>query len=310
MLQVIVLGSAAGGGFPQWNCNCALCRRARAGDPKVRRRTQSSLAVSSGDGKWFLLNASPDLRKQIDDNPDLHPDPEVTRHSPIMGAVLTNADVDHIAGLLNLRESQPLAVYATPRVHAVLDRNTVYRVLNPAYVDRRPLELERRTELAGKDGIVNGLAIEPFSVPGKIALYLEDPSLDNLGSAAEDTIALKVTERATGKSFFYVPACASMPPDLAERLSGADLVFFDGTVWKDDEMIATRTGKKTGGRMGHMHLAGKDGSVAAFAGLGVKRKVFIHINNTNPVLAEDFPERAFVEAAGWEVGYDGMRVTL
>jgi pyrroloquinoline quinone biosynthesis protein B len=310
MLQVLVLGSAAGGGFPQWNCNCTLCRRARAGDPKVKRRTQSSLAVSSGDGKWFLLNASPDLRKQIDENADLHPDEKHTRHSPIAGAVLTNADVDHIAGLLNLRESQPLAVYATRRVHAVLDRNSVYGVLNPAYVERRTLDLERRTELAGKDGVVNGIAVEPFAVPGKIALYLEDTSRANMGSTPEDTIALKVTERAGGKSFYYVPACASMPPELAKRLSGADLVFFDGTVWQDDEMIATRTGKKTGGRMGHMHLSGDDGSVAAFASLGVKRKVYVHINNTNPVLAEDSAERRFVESAGWEVGYDGMKVTL
>ncbi len=310
MLQVIVLGSAAGGGFPQWNCNCTLCKRARAGDPKVKRRTQSSLAVSSGDGKWFLLNASPDLRKQIDDNADLHPDSASTRHSPIAGAVLTNADVDHIAGLLNLRESQPLAVYATRRVHAVLDRNSVYGVLNPAYVDRRPLDLDQRTDLASKDGVINGIAVEPFAVPGKVALYLEDPSQANMGSTAEDTIALKVTERASGRSFFYVPACASMPPALARRLTGADLVFFDGTVWKDDEMLATRTGKKTGGRMGHMHLSGDDGSVAAFEDLGVKRKVFVHINNTNPVLAEDSAERRFVEAAGWEVGYDGMKVTL
>jgi pyrroloquinoline quinone biosynthesis protein B len=310
MLHVIVLGSAAGGGFPQWNCNCTLCRRARAGDPKVKRRTQSSLAVSSGDGKWFLLNASPDLRQQIDATSDLHPDPASTRHSPIVGAVLTNADVDHIAGLLNLRESQPLAVYATRRVHAVLDRNSVYGVLNPTYVDRRTLDLDRRTDLAGKDGVINGIAVEPFAVPGKVALYLEDTSKANMGSTAEDTIALRITERATGRSFFYVPACAAMPPDLAQKLKGADLVFFDGTVWHDDEMIATRTGKKTGGRMGHMHVSGDDGSVAAFAALGVKRKVFVHINNTNPVLAEDSAERRFVESAGWEVGYDGMRVTL
>ncbi len=309
-MQVLVLGSAAGGGFPQWNCNCALCRRARAGDPKVKRRTQSSLAISSGDGKWFLLNASPDLRKQIDDNPELHPDATKTRHSPIAGAVLTNADVDHIAGLLNLRESQPLSVYATRRVHNVLDRNSVYGVLNPAYVARRQLDLDARTDLAGQDGVINGIAVEPFAVPGKIALYLEDHSKADMGSTAEDTIALKVTERAGGKSFFYIPACASMPADLSARLRGADLVFFDGTVWNDDEMIATQTGKKTGNRMGHMHLAGEDGSVAAFAKLGVRRKIFVHINNTNPVLAEDSAERATVEKAGWEVGHDGMKVTL
>ena len=310
MLQVLVLGSAAGGGFPQWNCNCSLCARARAGDPAVMARTQSSLAISSGDGKWFLLNASPDLRKQIDDNSLLHPDPRSTRNSPIAGAVLTNADVDHIAGLLNLRESQPLSIYATARVHDVLARNPVYGVLNPKYVARREIKVEQRTDLAGFDGVINGLAIEAFPVPGKVALYLEDSSKADLGSRPEDTIALKVTERTTGRSFFYIPGCAALPIELAKRLRGADLVFFDGTVWEDDEMIAAKAGAKTGARMGHMHMAGDDGSVAAFAKLGVARKIFVHINNTNPVLAEDSPERALVEGAGWEVGYDGMRVTL
>lgn len=309
MLHVLVLGSAAGGGFPQWNCNCTLCRRARSGDPKVRPRTQSSLAVSSGDGKWFLLNASPDLRQQIDATASLQPQ-HGRRHSPIAGAVLTNADIDHIAGLLNLRESQPLAVYATRRVHAVLRANSVYNVLNPEYVERRELALDARTDLAGKDGAINGLLVEPFAVPGKVALYLEDASAKNLGSQPEDTVALRVTERASGKSFFYIPGCAELPAALADRLRGADLVFFDGTVWNDDEMIANQTGTKTGARMGHMHLAGTDGSIAAFAGLGVKRKVFVHINNTNPVLAEDSAERAMAEAAGWEVGFDGMEVVL
>lgn len=158
-MQVIVLGSAAGGGFPQWNCNCALCRRARTGDPAVRPCTQSSLAISSGDGRWFLLNASPDLRKQIDDNAALHPGPRGTRNSPIAGAVLTNADVDHIAGLLNLRESQPLSVYATARVHAVLGKNSVFGVLNPASVARREVRLRERTDLAGFDGVVNGISV-------------------------------------------------------------------------------------------------------------------------------------------------------
>ena len=309
MLQVLVLGSAAGGGFPQWNCNCSLCRRARSGDPDVRPRTQSSLAVGAGDGRWFLLNASPDLRKQIDDTPELHP-ADGRRHSPIAGVVLTNADVDHIAGLLNLRESQPLAIYATARVHEVLKSNTVYDVLNPAYVERRPLVLGEETRLAGRDGGPGGIAVEAFAVPGKVALYLEDPNAENFGSSAEDTVALKVADVATGRSFFYIPGCAAMPSDLADRLRGAPLVFFDGTVWQDDEMRATGTGVKTGRRMGHMHMHGTGGSVQAFADLDVARKIFIHINNTNSALADNSEERAFVERAGWEVGFDGMRVTL
>ena len=309
MLRILVLGSAAGGGFPQWNCNCQLCSRARSGDPKVRSRTQSSLAVGSGDGNWFLLNASPDLRKQIDDTPELHPSVG-RRHSPIAGVVLTNADVDHIAGLLNLRESQPLAVYATARVHAVLRQNSVYNVLNPDHVERRAFMLGEETQLADRSGRETGIAVEAFPVPGKIALFLEDPGAENFGSVAEDTVALKVTDAATKQHFFYVPGCASMPPELADRLRGAPLVFFDGTVWQDDEMQATGTGAKTGGRMGHMHMSGDSGSVAAFVDLDVARKIFIHINNTNMALADDSDERAMLQRAGWEVGFDGMRVTL
>ena len=309
MIDILILGSAAGGGFPQWNCNCDLCRRAREGDPAVHQRTQSSLAISSGDGNWFLLNASPDLRKQINDNPALHPKTG-HRHSPIAGVVLTNADVDHIAGLLNLRESQPLSVYATPRVHAVLGGNSVFGVLNPAFVERRDLALGVTTSLANKDGVANGITVEPFAVPGKVALYLEDPNAENFGSVAEDTVALRITDTSTGKFFFYVPGCASMPPELAETLRGAALVFFDGTVWEDEEMISTQTGVKTGSRMGHMHLHGDDGTIAAFAGLDVTRKIFVHINNTNPVLDDDSPERKQAEGAGWEIGFDGMGVTL
>lgn len=309
MLHVLVLGSGAGGGLPQWNCNCDLCRRARAGDPAVPSRTQSSLAVSTGDGSWFLLNASPDLRKQINDNPELHP-AAGPRNSPIAGAVLTNADVDHIAGLLNLRESQLLAVYATPRVHSVLKGNSIYNVLNSEFVNRRDIALGEPVRLADGKGKPNGITVEPFAVPGKVALYLEDPDAENFGSAPEDTVALKVMDTGSGAFFFYVPGCASMPPELAERLRGAALVFFDGTVWEDDEMQATGTGVKSGTRMGHMHLHGDDGTVAAFADLDVKRKIFVHINNTNPVLADDSRERAFVEEAGWEVGFDGMRVKL
>jgi len=309
MLQILILGSAAGGGFPQWNCNCDLCQRARAGDPEVKQRTQSSLAVSSGDGKWFLLNASPDLRKQINDNPQLHPK-NGRRDSPISGVVLTNADIDHIAGLLNLRESQPLSIYATPRVHSVLASNSVYQVLNPDFVERRDLTLGETTTLSGKDGNDNGLSVEPIAVPGKVALFLEDPTKENLGSVPEDTIALRVTETATGKFFYYLPGCASMPSELSELLRGAPLVFVDGTVWEDEEMITTKTGVKTGQRMGHMHLNGDDGTIAAFADLEIDRKIFVHINNTNPVLDDTSLERKQTEAAGWEVGFDGMGVTL
>jgi pyrroloquinoline quinone biosynthesis protein B len=232
------------------------------------------------------------------------------RDSPISGVVLTNADIDHIAGLLNLRESQPLTIYATPRVHSVLASNSVYQVLNPDFVERRDLSLGETTTLSSKDGISNGLSVEPIAVPGKVALFLEDPTKENFGSVPEDTVALRITETATGNFFYYLPGCASMPSELSKLLRGAPLVFVDGTVWEDEEMITTKTGVKTGQRMGHMHLNGDDGTITAFAGLEIGRKVLIHINNTNPVLDDASPERKLTEAAGWEVGFDGMRVTL
>jgi pyrroloquinoline quinone biosynthesis protein B len=308
VLKILVLGSAAGGGFPQWNCNCDNCRRARDGDPAALPGTQSSIAVTVGDGHWFLLNASPDLRQQINQLPALHPKGG-RRHSPVAGVVLTNADVDHVAGLLTLREGQPLTVYGTRRVQDTLAANPVFNVLNRDLVRREILEPERETDLELPDGRAAGIAVEAFPVPGKVALYLEDETAgSNFGTVAEDTVGLRVIDRASGRWFFYVPGCASVPDDLAHRLDGAPLVLFDGTTWTDDEMQATGVGEKTGRRMGHMSMSGAAGSIAAFAPLSVKRKVFIHINNTNPVLLSDSPERARAEAADWEVAYDGMEI--
>ncbi|NUB10658.1 pyrroloquinoline quinone biosynthesis protein PqqB [Azospirillum sp. Vi22] len=309
MLTILVLGSAAGGGFPQWNCNCAGCRRARSGDPAARPRTQSSLAVSGGDGRWLLLNASPDIGQQILANPALHPQTAV-RHSPIAAAVLTNADIDHVAGLLTLRESQPLAVYATDRVHGVLEANAVFRVVNPDLAPRRAMALDRPWVPADAAGTPFPFEIEAFAVPGKVALYLEDPSAAGFGSVAEDTVALRIRDRNGDGEFFYIPGCSAMPGWLADRLRAAPLVLFDGTTWTDDEMIRAGTGSKTGQRMGHMAMSGPDGSIAAFAGLGVRRKVFVHINNTNPALLDDSPERAAATAEGWEIAHDGMEFTL
>jgi pyrroloquinoline quinone biosynthesis protein B len=304
-VKIVVLGAAAGGGYPQWNCNCDTCRRARSGDPAAKPRTQSSLAISADGESWFLLNASPDLRQQIITTPRLHPQ-HGRRHSPIVGAVLTNGDVDHIAGLINLRESQPLSIYATSRIHSVLAANSIFQVLNPELVPRHTLALDQPVELAGPGG-PSGLTVEMFTVPGKVALYLEGaaPVLDG---ETEDTVGLCVS--ANGKSFFYIPGCARLTDRLADRLRGADLLFFDGTLWQDDEMIRQGVGTKTGRRMGHMSVSGTDGSLAAFAGLEIRRKIYIHINNTNPILLDDSPERAAVVKAGWEVGEDGLEVSL
>ncbi len=309
-MKIRVLGAAAGGGYPQWNCNHPNSRRARGGDPAATPRTQSSIAVSADDRRWVLFNASPDLRQQIFDNPVLHPN-EGLRDSPIKAVVLTNADVDHIAGLLTLRESQPLCVYGTGRVLGVLAANPVFNVLNPEFVSRQSLQLDERVELRDSDGVPLGIHVRPFAVPGKVALWLEDESKGpNFGSVAEDTVALEVSGAESRPVFFYIPGCASIPDSLAARLRGAPLVLFDGTLWQDDEMIVAGVGVKTGKRMGHMSVSGDDGTVAAFRDLDVERKIFIHINTTNPVLLDDSPERAEVSASGWEVARDGMDIVL
>ena len=312
-MYIRVLGSAAGGGYPQWNCNHPNSRRARSGAANARPRTQSSIAVSSDGERWFLFNASPDLRQQINDNVILHPKTGL-RHSPIQGVVLTNADVDHVTGLLTLRESQPLTVYGTQRVQGVLADNKIFNVLNPEFVRRAVLKLDTPTELVNVEGTASGIVVVPFSVPGKVALWLEDATKGaNFGSVEEDTVALEVRDAGGQTRFFYIPGCASMTPDLADRLRDAPMVLFDGTLWTDDEMVKDGVGVKTGQRMGHMSVNESNestGTIAAFRNLNVKRKIFIHINTTNPILLEDSAERAACQAAGWEVSYDGMEITV
>ena len=306
-MHIRILGAAAGGGFPQWNCNCRNCADVRQGKPGFRARTQCSLAVSANGSDWVLLNTAPDLRQQINETPELGARADGgLRNSPIKAAVLTGGDVDFIAGLLNLRELQPFTVYGSSRVLSTLKANSVFNVLNGDVVPRRELPLGQTTSIAD-----TGLDIEAFAVPGKVALYLESGAADaNYGSREGDAIGLKVTAPATDKTFFYVPGCAVVDADLAGRLKGAPLVFFDGTLYTDDEMLRQGLMKKTGQRMGHMSMSGPEGSIAAFAALGVTRKIFVHINNSNPVLDDNSPERHATEAAGWEVGCDGMEIRL
>jgi pyrroloquinoline quinone biosynthesis protein B len=307
-VRLIVLGAAAGGGFPQWNCNCANCRRARAGDPAALPRTQSSLALSADGERWVLLNASPDLRQQIASSPALHPK-GAARHSPIAAVALTSGDIDHVAGLLTMRESQPFSLYAAERVHAALRANSIFNALGAA-VARRTLALDRAEDLGDRDGNALGLRLTPFAVPGKIALYLEDPKAGaDFGTQAGDTIALEIAAGGRDR-VYYIPACAEFPPALAKRIDGARTVFFDGTLWDDGEMVAAGLGQKSGRRMGHMSMAGAGGTIAAFSALAVGRKIFVHINNTNPVLLDDSAERAMAEKAGWEIACDGMEIDL
>ena len=303
---VKILGSAAGGGFPQSNCNCRNCTDARRGLPGLLPRTQSSLAVSRDDRSWILLNASPDLRQQIAATRELWPSPDGgVRTSPFKAVVLTNGDVDHVAGLLSLREGIGFALHASPRVHAALADNSIFNVLDAKLVPRTYLQLEEPLTLS------DGLTLEAFAVPGKVALYLEDAaSLDAFGTQEGDTLGLKITDATSGAAAFYIPACAAVDSDLATRLSGAALVLFDGTLYADDEMILQGLSSKTGKRMGHISMSGPQGSILAFAVLDIKRKVFVHINNSNPVLRDDSPERRAVESAGWEVASDGMEIRL
>jgi pyrroloquinoline quinone biosynthesis protein B len=298
-LTAIVLGAAAGGGFPQWNCRCAVCQLAWAGDPRVTPRTQASLAVSADERHWVVLNASPDLRAQIAANPILQPQQDL-RGSPIAAVVLTGAEVDQVAGLLTLRERQPFALYATAGTLATVAANPIFGVLAPGVVSRQAVSIGDRFTPAPD------IEAELFAVPGKLPLYLEG---DSPALALETEVNVGVDIRSDGKRLVFVPGAAAVTPELKRRLAHANVIFFDGTLFTDDEMIRTGTGSKTGRRMGHMPIDGEDGTLAALTDVAARR-VFIHINNTNPILIAGSPERQKVEAAGWEIAEDGFKVVL
>lgn len=313
VLRLKIVGSAAGGGFPQWNCNYRLSRAARSGARDVRRRTQSSLAASADGRGWVLFNASPDILQQIAETPELQPSPEAPlRSSPIRAVVLTNADVDHVAGLLSLRERQPFAIYATTEVLAVLDANPIFNVLDRVVVPRRELPPGGEFEICDADDHGTGVRIESFAVPGKVALYMEDSSRPDadFSSDSGDTVGVRIAGRNGRASVFYIPGCARIDDALRARLTGAACLLFDGTVFTDDEMITAGVGLKTGGRMGHLAMSGPQGSIAGFENVKIGRRIFVHINNTNPVLDENSAEHAAVVSAGWEVAHDGMEIEL
>ncbi|MEM7496603.1 MAG: pyrroloquinoline quinone biosynthesis protein PqqB [Pseudomonadota bacterium] len=292
-MQICILGAAAGGGLPQWNCGCPNCIRARAGD--IPARTQSSVAVSLDGETWALINASPDIGRQLIVTPALHP--KSLRHTPIAAVLVTNGDIDHTAGLLTLREKQPFALMATTELHKVLDANPIFEAMDRSLVTRVPVAVGAAFD------ILPGLEAEIFSVPGKVPLYLEG---DTVETDLEGEFTVGVEFRAGTKRACYIPGCAAMTPRLAKRLKGVDAVLFDGTLWDDDEMIAAGLGQKTGRRMGHMPVSGEGGSLEAFAALDIPTRVYIHINNSNPIADPASAETAEVRAAGWTVGEDGM----
>jgi pyrroloquinoline quinone biosynthesis protein B len=297
-IRFLVLGAAAGGGLPQWNCGCRNCNMARDPNSSLKPQSQSSLAVSLDGESWAILNASPDIRQQIERSKPLHP--ISLRDTPIKSVLITNGDVDHIAGLLTLREKQPFDLWLTPAIGAILDENPIFRALDPQVVKRRMIELDEPFFL------LPGLRAKLFSVPGKVPLFMETPDL-KIGAETEQTVGVEL--KAGGNRAYYVPGCASIPEALASRLHGAGLLFFDGTLFTDDEMIVAGVGTKTGRRMGHMPIDGSDVSLLSLDRLKIGRKIYIHINNTNPIWRAGH-ERERLGERGFEVGFDGMEVTL
>jgi pyrroloquinoline quinone biosynthesis protein B len=304
-----VLGSAAGGGFPQWNCGCPNCVGVRAGSIVARARTQESVAVSADGKSWFLLNVSPEVRQQIESFPKLHP--RAQRDTPIAGIVLTNGDLDHCLGLLSLRESQPLALYATARVRSgFTEGNVLYRTLErfDGQVVWHALELGEpgpELSLLGPGGGASGLSLRAFAAPGKAALHL-DQSKPEPG----DNIGLLIRDSGSKKTLAYVPAAGASSAAVLAASQAADAVFFDGTFWSSDELIRLGASERRAEDMAHWPIGGLEGSLRFLAQLPRARRVLIHINNTNPILREDSAERAEVHAARVEVAYDGMELEL
>jgi pyrroloquinoline quinone biosynthesis protein B len=269
-------------------------------------RTQESVAVSADGDAWFLLNASPEIRGQIESFPPLHP--RAPRHSPVAGIVLTNGDLDHCLGLLSLRESHPLTVYATDHVRrGFTEGNVLYRTLQrfPEQVTWRVLKAGHEEEMT-VEGRPTGLALSPVAVPGKLPIHLEG----RLAPDPEDNVALRIRESKTGRTLVYAPAVGAVTPAVRTALQGADCLFFDGTFWSSDELPAQGLGTKRAEDMAHVPVGGPEGSLAALQGIPRARRIFIHINNTNPLLRENGPERQAVAREGWEVAYDGMEVLL
>ncbi len=300
-MQIVLLGTAAGGGFPQWNCWCPSCRVARRDPGRARPRTQSSAAVSADGKRWFLLNASPDVREQLFRLPVAAP--EASRHSPVAGVVATDAELDHTLGIVLLREGRRLRLYLTCAVRQVLERDSSILPVTRAFAEVDVVELPAEggpVPLMYAAGEPSGLTVETFPVPAGPPRFASE-------ELPGHTIGLLLRDAATGGSCAFVPGCGGLDAALLARLNAATLVLFDGTFWTDDEPIRLGIGDRTARQMDHLPVSGPDGSLDRLARLRAPRRVYTHINNTNPMLVEDSPERAEVERAGLVVGMDGMR---
>lgn len=306
-MLIRVLGSAAGGGFPQWNCGCPNCRGVRAATVRAVPRSQECVAVSANGEDWFLLNASPEIRAQVESFDRLHP--RGPRHSPLAAILLTNGDLDHCLGLLSLRESHPLVVYATARVrHGFIEGNVLYRTLQrvPGQVTWRTLKIGLQEDLRGVDGRPSGLTVEAVGIPGKLPVHLEGLAQ----SDPEDNVGFRIRESGARRVLAYASGVGAVTDSVWQAVDDADCLFFDGTFWSSDELPALGLGAKRAEEMAHLPVGGPSGSLALLRGLRARRKILVHVNNSNPLLVEDSPERAEAEAAGWEVAYDGMAITL
>jgi len=315
-MKVVVLGSAAGGGIPQWNCACPNCQAARRVGSSVKPRSQDSLAVSADGQRWFLLNVSPDITRQIERTRALQPLPgdsegrlgPEARTSPIMGAVLTNGDLDHCIGLLSLREWTPLCLYATRETYAgLVVQNAVFRTLQRQrpHLLYRELELDAFIPLRDVEGTSSGLSLCAFPVPGKVPLHMES----FIEASDETNVGLIVRDDETGARIVYVPGAASAD-GIAQRAREARCLFFDGTFWSDAELSAFGQSSRLAREMAHLPVSGPDGSLELLGGLPVPQRYYTHVNNTNPMLREGSAERRSVEARGWSVAEDGLELSV
>jgi pyrroloquinoline quinone biosynthesis protein B len=310
-MVIKILGAAAGGAFPQWNCSCSNCRRLRQGQFHGTPRSQAQLAVTSNREDWFLINASPDLRYQIESFPSLHPrDSGTVRHSPIQAVVLLSAELDAAMGLLLLRESQPFAVYATDAVRKLLvEDNNMFGVLRRKadQVQWRGLNPGNSVDLCSVDHRRSGITCMPVSAGGTFPGHIASSRAAEF-PVDEATLGLYLSHGTKRVALF--PSAASVSPEWLEPMEDCDAVLFDGTFWSDDELIRVQGAGKTAAQMGHLAISGQGGTLAQFSKLKKPRKIFIHINNTNPMLDLDSPEYRQICDAGWELAVDGMELEL
>lgn len=309
-MQVKILGSAAGGGFPQWNCACSNCARLRSGNFHGSARTQAQLAIREPGKPWCLINASPDLRTQILADPDFAPQ-SAPRHSPIAAVVLTGADVDQGIGLLHLREFQALQIYSTPAVEVVLrGENSLFNALQQTQLQAewKSIAAGTATQVKSTDGAELGLTITATTIASKLPGYSERRAIT--GAPADDALIGLRVESASGAKFFCAPALPRLEESWLGEWNECDAVLIDGTFWSDDELVRVRGGGKFARGMGHLPISGPGGTLERLAKLTGPRKIYYHINNTNPILDEESAENRAVREAGWEIAYDGMVVDL